>query len=48
MSDGADVQVVKNLPGGQFDLSFCSLECLKSWFVQIVGKLRLSVDSPAD
>ncbi len=29
MSDSADVEVVNDLPGGQFYLSFCSLVCLK-------------------
>ena len=43
MSDSADIEVVNNFPGGQFDLSFCSLACLKSWFVEIVDKLQSDV-----
>lgn len=43
MSDSADVEVVNDLPGGQFDLSFCSLICLKSWFVEIVDRLHSSL-----
>ena len=39
MSDSADIDVVNDLPGGQFDLSFCSLACLKSWFIGIVDHL---------
>ena len=39
MSDSADMEVVYDLPGGQFDLSFCSLACLRSWFLGIVDHL---------
>ena len=40
MSDSADIEVVNDLPGGQFDLSFCSLPCLRSWFIGIVNQLE--------
>ena len=39
MSDSSDVEVVNDIPGGQFDLSFCSLNCLRIWFSEIVDKL---------
>lgn len=40
MSDSADIEVVKNLPGGQFDLCFCSLACLRSWFIELLDQLE--------
>ena len=45
MSDSADTEVVSDLPGGQFDLSFCSLTCMKSWFDGIVTKLQDDIAS---
>jgi hypothetical protein len=40
MSDSADIEVVNDLPGGQFELSFCSLACLRSWFIGIIDQLE--------
>ena len=40
MSDSADIEIVNDLPGGQFDLSFCSLACLRSWFIGLVDQLE--------
>jgi hypothetical protein len=40
MSDSSDVEVVSDIPGGQFDLSFCGLNCLRIWFSEIVDKLE--------
>jgi hypothetical protein len=40
MSDSADIEVVNDLPGGQFDLLFCSLACLRSWFTGLVDQLE--------
>jgi hypothetical protein len=45
MTDSADIEVVSDLPGGQFDLSFCSLACLKSWFDGMVDQLQADIDS---
>ncbi|GAA4471813.1 hypothetical protein [Novipirellula rosea] len=45
MSDSADIRVVNDLPGGQFDLSFCGLACLKTWFDAIVDGIQNDVDS---
>jgi hypothetical protein len=41
--DSADIEVKEDVPGGQFDLSFCSLNCLKLWFVQMVDSLESQV-----
>lgn len=40
MSDCACVDVVADVPGGQFDLSFCSLTCMRAWFNAIVDRLE--------
>ena len=36
MSDSADAEVVRDLPGGQFDLLFCSLGCHTSLRLRIL------------
>jgi hypothetical protein len=43
MSDSADIEIVNDLPGGQFNLSFCSLACLRSWFIGLVDQLEDAV-----
>lgn len=45
MLDSANIDVVNDRPGGQFDLSFCSLDCLKAWFVQIIDSLQSQIAS---
>jgi hypothetical protein len=47
MSDSADAAIVSDLPGGQFDLSFCSLACLRGWFVDIVDRLEADIAAGA-
>jgi hypothetical protein len=37
MRDSADVSVVADLHGGQFDLQWCSVECMREW---LLGLLR--------
>ena len=39
----ADVKVVRDSSGGQFDLNFCSLECLRHWFLEVVQYLESEI-----
>jgi hypothetical protein len=36
----ADLEIVRDLKGGQFDLQFCSLDCLQEFFNFLVEQLR--------
>ncbi len=38
MRDSADVSIVADLHGGQFDLQWCSVACMREW---LVGLLRV-------
>lgn len=40
MLDSANHSVANDVPGGQMDISFCSLVCLKRWFCNIIRKLQ--------
>jgi hypothetical protein len=38
--NAVDYEIIKDVLGGQFDISFCSFCCLKQWFLSIVQKLE--------
>src|SRR5947209_5902459 len=38
-----DVEIVDDLCGGQFDLHFCSLDCLQQFFNHLVQTLRVQI-----
>ena len=40
MSDSADYCVAEGIVGGQQDICFCSLDCLRKWFSRIVDYLE--------
>lgn len=40
MRDSADVSVVSDLHGGQFDLQWCSIECMKEWFLGLLREVE--------
>jgi hypothetical protein len=40
MLDSACYMIAKDVPGGQQDIDFCSLTCLRSWLCGIVDKLE--------
>jgi hypothetical protein len=40
MRDSADFCVAENVRGGQQEISFCSLDCLRQWFCGIVDYLE--------
>ncbi|MDW8244784.1 MAG: hypothetical protein RMJ88_16370 [Thermogemmata sp.] len=39
-SDCADITVIDALEGGQFDIYFCSVQCLERFFLDIVDELK--------
>jgi hypothetical protein len=41
MRDSADIQVVADLHGGQFDLSWCSVACMRAWLSELVDYIEL-------
>jgi hypothetical protein len=43
MSDSGDVKVVDDLDGGQFDLLFCSIACLRRFFGMIVDAVEKDI-----
>lgn len=44
VSGCGDVELANDLPGGQFDLQFCTLECLKKWFLDAIEKVQSQID----
>jgi hypothetical protein len=43
-SDCVNVCIVEDLEGGQFNVSFCSIQCLKKFFLSIVDALQRKLD----
>ena len=40
MRDSADIRVVRDLKGGQFDLQWCSIKCMREWFLGVFRELE--------
>lgn len=40
MRDSADVEVVAELCGGQFDLQWCSVGCMRKWLMDLLGQVE--------
>ena len=40
MHDSVDYCVADDIEGGQLDIQFCSLDCLRNWFCGIVDELE--------
>jgi hypothetical protein len=38
-----EVEVIRDLKGGQFDLGFCSTKCLREFFVSLVAELEARI-----
>jgi hypothetical protein len=43
MRGSADISVVKDLEGGQFDLQWCSVKCMREWWLDLFQKLEQQV-----
>ena len=40
MRDSSDVEVVRDLSGGQFDLQWCSVACLRVWLLKLLQEVE--------
>ncbi len=40
MLDSKDIEIVREVIGGQFDLAFCGLSCLRAWFQAVTEQLE--------
>jgi hypothetical protein len=40
VKDSADLQIIRDLQGGQFDLNFCSTNCLRDWLNSVVDRVE--------
>ena len=47
MTDSANYCVADGIKGGQMDIPFCSLSCLKKWFLDIVDYLERESEQKA-
>lgn len=43
MRDSSDVPVVEGLAGGQFDLSWCSVRCMREWLLGLLREVECRV-----
>jgi hypothetical protein len=41
MRDSSDVAVVESLQGGQFDLQWCSVGCMRAWLLKLLAEVEL-------
>lgn len=39
MRDSSDISVVEDLHGGQFDLQWCSVDCMRSWLLNLIHEV---------
>ena len=44
MRDSADVEVIADLHGGQFDLGWCSVSCMRVWLLDLLRQVDLEVE----
>ncbi len=47
MSDSADYVIVDHVDGGQFEIQFCSIACLRKWFNNICDDLEVKLRGQA-
>ena len=40
MSDSSGVTIVEDLHGGQFDLQWCSIRCMRKWLLDLLQKVE--------
>ena len=41
--DSGDMMVVDRVSGGQFDLQWCSVRCMRAWLMQLLDELEASI-----
>ena len=40
MKDSSDVTVISDLGGGQFDMNWCSVQCLREWLTRLLDRVE--------
>ena len=40
MRDSSDVMVISELSGGQFDMNWCSVPCLRAWLMRLLDRVE--------
>lgn len=45
--DSADVTVVEDLHGGQFDLQWCSVRCMREWLLGLLQEIETAASANA-
>jgi hypothetical protein len=45
MDDSADIAVVADLHGGQFDLQSCSITCMRKWLLELLDEIESATRS---
>ena len=40
MRDSSDVTVISDLSGGQFDMNWCSVKCLREWLTRLLDRVE--------
>lgn len=48
MRDSSDIEVVADLHGGQFDLQWCSIACMRQWLNALLDQGELGTRKPTD
>jgi hypothetical protein len=46
--EGVVIDVVKDVYGGQFDLCWCSLACMRKWFIRLFDEMESQLQSKMD
>lgn len=46
MQDSTDAMLVDNVIGGQFDLNWCSIACMRSWLNRLLDQLERRLTIP--
>ena len=42
MRDAANVSIVADLHGGQFDLQWCSVRCMREWLLELLREVEVA------
>ncbi len=47
MRDSSDIEVVADLHGGQFDLQWCSVACMRKWLLELLDEVESAAGNQA-
>ncbi|WP_442511686.1 hypothetical protein SH528x_003396 [Novipirellula sp. SH528] len=48
MCDSVDANVVDDVIGGQFDLQWCSMACMRAWLMRLLDRLEARLELQED